>query len=101
MPQLKVGNLETLVPFNRCVQHGQSILRGRLDVVGLQRCLGGRHQDQAVKLVLFIGILCRHQVAKMHGIEAPAQKSDFHRGTVVFAPMASKAQLLLGSATFV
>jgi hypothetical protein len=40
--------------------------------------LSRRNQDQAVQTALFIGVLSRHQMAKMHGIKTAAKKSDFH-----------------------
>jgi hypothetical protein len=38
-----------------------------------------RNQDQAVELVLLVGVLRRHQMTEMNGIETPAEKSNFHR----------------------
>jgi hypothetical protein len=77
--QLQIGNLESFIPLRRRMEHGKPLLRGGLDIVGFQRGLRGWNEDQPVELVLLVGILRRHQMAEMNGIEAPAKESNFHR----------------------
>ena len=78
-PELHIGDLETFVPLDCGAQHREPILRGRLHVVGLERRLGRGHEDEAIKPMLFVGILRRHQMTEVDGVEATAEKADFHR----------------------
>ena len=78
LDQFVVGDLEAVVPFHRPPQHLQPFLGRRGDVVGLEGGPGRRDQDQAVEMVLLISILGGHEMAKMDGVEAPAEKTDFH-----------------------
>ena len=84
--ELVVGNLEAPVPFDGGGKHGQAIPGARLDVLRLERRLGGRHQDQAVEPALLVGVLRRHEVPEMDRIKAAAKKTYFHKRPTLAAP---------------
>ena len=77
--KLDIGNFKPPVPFDRGLQHLKPVFRPRLGLVRLERSLGRRHEEKPVQPKLLEGILRREEVAEVHGIKAPAEKSDFHK----------------------
>ena len=94
-PELEIRDLETRIPFSRSVKHCESIFRRGLGFRRFEGRLRCRHNDKPIKLVLLKRILGSEKVAKMDGVKAPAEKSDFHvkNGKVLGLASPGKAQL--------
>ena len=78
LTEFEFGNLELRLRGDREAQHGEAVLGGRVNALGLVRHLGRGHEDHAVKSVLGEGGLRRIEMAQMHRIKTSAQKAEVH-----------------------
>jgi len=99
LTELEIGNGELRSCGEREAQHGEAIRRGGVDALGLVRHLRRGHEDDAVELVLGAGVLGGVQMATVHRIKTPAEKSEVHASRlVVEAPAASETEARVGAA---
>jgi len=66
-----------------------------VDLAGLERGAGCRHQDEPVQPALLECVLRGQQVAKMNGIEAPAEKTDFQGSSFLEASSSMSPRFIM------